>query len=163
MQEDRLKYQFYNSRIANPNQPIKELAEELDISYSKCVRWRKELDDAKLAGDIKLFMNMDSAVIGELISSDDPQVAAAITRVTELKSSLEVLATDLQDAASLIIRHVRANVMSSPDRNNLAVATEILAKLQDSFFNSKAVQVNIQNNVGESKYGAFLNDKPLNN
>ena len=145
------------------------IAKELDISHSKVLRWRTELEIATVEGNVSKLLSMDEAAVTimaeDMVKSlpEELQPPAAI-ELEELSSSLAGLAIlDIKMQASATTLVNRITTMSSTIEHvgELEDLSSALCKLRDSFFNNKAVQVNVQNNYGEEEsYKEFLGDGP---
>ena len=145
------------------------VSEELDISYSTVVRWCKEYQTAKIDGTIDKLLDLDKLIIAQAgalmaLPGAEETINGKVEVLTKGLSGLDKLQVDLQSSATAINSRIKSLVMSSESTSELSELTDCLCALQNAFFNSKGVQVNIQNNVdGSSKYGSFLNDKPTHN
>jgi len=148
----------------------KLIAEELEIPYSRVLKYRAELKDATLAGNINQLLQMDEAAVetmaAELVRDLPPELqpqAKAITDgVTNGVKGLDSLSGEFQRTAMHINNRIRTLSMSIEHVSELTDLTKALCELQNAFFNKQGVQVNIQNNNdgGDSSYGAFLSDAP---
>ena len=78
-------------------------------------------------------------------------------------SGLQVLDMTLQNTALNLANRINSMAMSAGGSDELVTLTDALCKLQNAFFNSNKVQVNVQNNIGGEggkTYSAFMGDKP---
>ena len=147
----------------------KLIAEELDIPYSRVLKYRGELKEAEVSGNLNKLLHMDEAAIemmaNELVRDlpvELQQQAKAITDgVVDGVKGLDALSGEFQRTAMHINNRIRTLSMSIEHVSELGDLTKALCDLQNAFFNKQGVQVNIQNNQsGDSSYGEFLSDKP---
>lgn len=170
---DELKYTVL-SKLLSGESPSKITADIDEVPYSTILRWKRELDEARLNGSIADLINLDSALVGELIQQvkdNSPAelsdaVESSLGEVRKMKNIGDALQEDLQRTASQFNTKIRTLALSTTSISELQSLTTILVELQTAFFNKNQTQVNVQNNYGsqgDSKYGAFLSDKPGNN
>lgn len=139
----------------------KVIAADLEVSYTKILRWRREYEEA-----------VANNTINELLDNSEEALAlVSSTLVTEMPEAeivkgvtgLERLNSELQATAFALNNRIRLEAMKVEHMSELKDLTDCLCKIQDSFFNSKAVSVNVQNNYqaeGSPAYGEFLSDVP---
>lgn len=151
--------------LMNKDQSREQIADELELSISTVVKYEKDFEVAKIEGTLDKILNSDIAIVEEIaeyLPNDTTDI------VKELKG-LDRLNTNMQNAAELILRKLTivTNNVGPDDVVNLTMATEVLCKLQNAFFNKNSLNLNVQNNTfsGEdSTYKEFLDDKPpINN
>lgn len=138
-----------------------EIAEQLDISRSTVVRWHSEFKRHKDAGTLdKLVSLSDLAIVEAACNVELPE----LIQEAKLKvSGLQVLDMTLQNTALNLANRINSMAMSASGSDELVTLTDALCKLQNAFFNSNKVQVNVQNNIGGEggkTYSAFMGDKP---
>ncbi len=161
--DDQQKYKVI-SRLQNEESP-KDIAEDLDISYSSILKLRREYDQAKLNGSIDSLVNMDNVVLHSVtealaekgISNED------ISDFKDKLQGLEHLSSTLQQTALNINQRANSLLLSVEHVSELEIITDILCKLQTSFINKNMTQVNVQNNYSDNttpKYNQFLGDTP---
>ena len=139
------------------------IAEDLSVSYSKVLRFRREYEEAKLNDTLGELMKVDPALILEvganLVGADE-----AVQELAKGVTALQALEQDFVDTAKFLSNRIRVSAGTIDHPSELVDLTDSLCKLNDSFFNKKTTQVNVQNNYGEggapSAYGAFLGDAP---
>lgn len=143
------------------------IANDLDISISKVKRIEKEYNRMLENGAVEELLAIGGDVLLQADIDDEDELAEDIKRVTKGVVGLERLQGDLQASAQAINMRIRSLLMGVETAGELETLTSCLCKLQESFFNSKTMQVNVQNNfgqdTGEKTYGAFLSDKPGDN
>lgn len=160
-------------RLLNGESP-KDIPNREDASYATVLKWKRELAIAQANGDMETLMDVDMALLDEImegIKLNTPAplydiVSEGLTGIKETKTIAEALQEDLQMTAKSFNVRIRSLAMSTNSISDMDILTEILCKLQTAFFNKNSTQVNVQNNYGdgeESKYGAFLSDKPNDN
>ena len=165
---DTIKYTAI-VKIAQGSTP-KAIAEELDISYAKVLRWKNEYVIAKQENGLKKLLKVDEDMLAELsaqfVGSLPAELAEASAEATEGLSrsvgGLQKLSIELQATAITISNRIRVQVMSVDSPIELTELTKSLCLIQEAFFNSKSTQVNVQNNYTPeaASYGEFLGDKP---
>ena len=169
MSSEQVKYTIV-SRLINGDPP-RDIAAELDVSYSQVLKTKRDFEDAKLNNTIDQFVNMDEVMLNELVDAIQSKVPeelvarsrSALTNLQEAKTTLDTLKLDMETTALVLTSQIRTAALQFEGVGNLDTLATALIKLNDSFFNNKATQVNVQNNYGtESKYGTFLSDKPTN-
>lgn len=139
----------------------KAVAEQLQLSESKVIRWNSEYKRHKEDGTLDKILNMEELAIVtacEIAELPISVQAGAIKRVT----GLQALETATQNCALHLVNRIQSMAMSVDGSGELTELVEALCKVQTAFFNSNKVQVNVQNNVGGQPYGSFLGDKPGN-
>lgn len=147
----------------------KVIAEELDIPYSRVLKYRSELKEAEVSGDLHKLLHLDAAAV-DLMANElvrglpeelQPQAKAITDGVTNGIKGLDTLSGELQRTAMHINNRIRTLSMSIEHVSELGELTKALCELQNAFFNKQGVQVNIQNNNGgEQAYSEFLTDTP---
>jgi len=147
----------------------KLIAEELDIPYSRVLKYRGELKEAEVSGNLNSLLHMDEAAV-ELMATElvrdlpeelQPAAKALTDGVTNGIKGLDSLSGEFQRTALHINNRIRTLSMSIEHVSELTDLTKALCELQNAFFNKQGVQVNIQNNNGgDASYGEFLSDSP---
>lgn len=171
MDKEQEKYKIV-SRLLNEEDP-QVIANDMDVSVNKVRRLKRELKTAQERGELQDFMNLDEAMLKELMDIAKERVPVAIAEDADVALSgivtqhslLDALSTDLQTTAKFLSNRIKAAAGNVQHASELEVLADALCKLQTAFFNSNATQVNVQNNYGEqqgSVYGDFLSDKPQN-
>lgn len=144
---------------------IEEIADEMGVTYSTVVRYRKEYEVAETEGKLSAILSQDEALIRQ-IAEGLPEDVTSGEFLGKLQG-LEKLNANTQVVAELLLVKLKTVISNSgvDDVTNLSVAARILCDLQNAFFNKNSVNVNVQNNnfdATTSKYGDFLSDKPNN-
>lgn len=147
----------------------KLIAEELEIPYSRVLKYKGELKEAEISGNLNSLLHMDEAAV-ELMANElvrdlpielQPQAKAITDGLTNGIKGLDSLSGEFQRTAMHINNRIRTLSMSIEHVSELGELTKALCDLQNAFFNKQGVQVNIQNNTGgDSSYGEFLSDTP---
>lgn len=159
--EDKTKYKIIS--LIDAGLEAKDIADELDVSYSSVLRLRTQYKEAKLNNDVASLVDVDKLLIQQTADqlSIDGEV---VEEVTKGLSGLEVLSTELQTTASALNNKVRSLLVNAEHPSELKLYAEILCDLQTSFVNKNMTQVNVQNNFGDngqaSRYSQYLGDKP---
>lgn len=146
----------------------KIIAAELDVSYATVLRYKKDLEKAKLDNTLNELLDfsdpaeLDSVI--EALQDSDPllQVADAKT-LTSGVQGLQRLDEELQRTAMHINQKLRSLSLSTDSIGDLKIITDSVCALHTAFVNSNKTQINVQQNFGangEPKYGEFLSDKP---
>jgi len=164
---DTIKYKAI-VRLHEGAEP-KLIAEELDIPYSRVLKYRGELKEAEVSGNLNSLLHMDEAAV-ELMANElvrdlpvelQPQAKAMTDGVVEGVKGLDALSGEFQRTALYINNRIRTLSMNIEHVSELTDLTKALCELQNAFFNKQGVQVNIQNNNGgDAAYGEFLKDGP---
>ena len=166
MSQDATKYKCI-VRLHEGAEP-KLIAEELDVPYSRVLRYRSELNTAIAEGNLNKLLTMDAAAV-DLMANElvrglpaelQPAAEANLAHLTDGVKGLDKLAIELQQTAMHMNSRIRTLTMSIDHVSELTELTKALCELQNAFFNKQGVQVNIQNNNGESSYTEFLSDAP---
>ena len=167
MSDDAVKYKAI-VRLHEGAEP-KLIAEDLDIPYSRVLKYRGELKAAEASGNLNALLHMDEAAVelmaNELVRGLPPELQAqgrVLTNgVVEGVRGLDALSGEFQRTAMHINNRIRTLSMSIEHISELTDLTKALCELQNAFFNKQGVQVNIQNNNGgDTSYGEFLSDAP---
>lgn len=160
------------SRLLN-EEDAQSIANDLDVGYQKVLRLKRELKRAQEGNTMQEFMNLEEAMLDELMAIAKDNVPEAISEdaveaLQELKSThsiMDALSQDMVCTAKFISGRIRVAAATTDHVSELEVLSEALCNLQVAFFNSNTTQVNVQNNYGEqqgSAYGDLLDDKPKN-
>jgi DNA-binding GntR family transcriptional regulator len=171
MDKEQEKYQIV-SRLLNDEAP-ELIAADLDVSINKVRRLKREFKKAQDDNTVQEFINLDEAMLNELMDIAKEKVPEAIAEdageaLVLLKgqhSLMDALSTDLQTTAKFLSNRIKSTASTVQHASELEVLADALCKLQTAFFNSNTTQVNVQNNYGDqagSPYGDLLSDKPQN-
>ena len=144
---------------------LRDIADDLNVSYSRVVRLNGEFKKAKQNNTIAELLDigkLSEAVVAEKLAVPSLSEAKELTKGVE---GLDRLNTDLQQSALVINTRVATLVANCSSAGELESLAEIVCKLNTAFINPKGTQVNIQNNVGGGsdgtpKYTQFLGDAP---
>ncbi len=166
---DQIKYEVV-SRILNKVEP-KDISAELDMSYGKVLRIKREYEDAVKAGTVSAFIDIDAVVLDQalaVVAADTPEellpeVDSAVNVLKQTKGATDKLSEELLLTAGHLNTRIRSLALSIEHVSELEGLTSALCALQVAFFNSNSTQVNVQNNYGDagatnSTYGEFLGD-----
>lgn len=151
-------------KLQQTNITVKELAEEFKVGESTIIRYKKQLEEAKLKGIINELIDVDRAVLLE--AGDKLDLRAESNNITKNIDGLEILKTSLQQTAEMINNKIQNKLVIAGDDINsvdLTNYTAIISQLQSAFFNKNSVAVNVQNNnfSGDKvKYNEYLEDIP---
>ena len=143
----------------------KDVAEALNVSYSKVLRWNGELKQAKIEGTLDTLLALDEEalhVMADALVHDLPDEMKPSMDIISDVLGLQRLDAEMQATAFQLNNRIRLESMKVEHMSEILDLTNALCKLREAFFNSKSVQVNVQNNYseGETTYGAFLSDAP---
>lgn len=157
------------SRLMNEEEP-KVIAADMDVSYNKVLRLKRELKLATDAGKLQEFIDIDSAMMHELTEIAKEHVpdviksdaGEALTKLAATKNTLEALSTEFQLSAKFLSNRIKTAASTADQPHELQTLAAALCDLQNAFFNKNQTQVNVQNNYGEAdnRYGSLLGDKP---
>lgn len=166
---DQIKYDVI-SRVLNKMDP-KDISAELDMSYGKVLRIKREYEAAAANNSVAEFINLDNVVMERALAKVEeetpaellPGVKATTAELRKAKSAAEKLSEDLYVTANHLNNRIRSLSMSIDHVSELEGLTSALCQLQTAFFNSNTTQVNVQNNYGDAgstsaTYGEFLSD-----
>jgi len=160
--DDQQKYRVI-SRLQN-NDPARDIAENLDVSYGSVLKLKRDYEQAKINGSIDSLVNMDNVILNEVTTKLSDDISEeAIEEFTEKLKGLEHLSSVLQQTAQNINTRANSMLLSVEHVSELEIITDILCKLQTSFINKNMTQVNVQNNYSDNttpKYNQFLGDNP---
>jgi hypothetical protein len=166
---DQIKYEVV-SRVLNGIEP-KCISAELDISYNKVLRIKREYELAKANNTTAEFIDISKVVLDKALDDvientpDDllPAVNEAVSDIKATKFAIDKLSDNMIATAEQLNTRIRAMSLSIDHVSELEALTSALCSLQVAFFNSNKTQVNVQNNFGDagatnSEYGEFLGD-----
>lgn len=166
---DQIKYEVI-SRILNKVEP-KDISAELEISYNKVLRIKREHEAAVADGTVAQFINLENVVLDQALAKVEedtpaellPDVQDATTALRETKTAADKLSEEMLATAGHLNTRIRSLALSIEHVSELEGLTSALCQLQTAFFNSNTTQVNVQNNYGDagatqSTYGEYLSD-----
>ena len=166
---DQLKYEVV-SRLLNGVEP-KDISAELEMSYNKVLRIKREYEAAKADNSVAEFINVDNVVLDQALAkvAEDtpdellPAVDGAIVEIKKTKGAAEKLSEEMLATAGHLNTRIRSLALSIEHVSELEGLTSALCQLQVAFFNSNTTQVNVQNNYGDAgataaEYGEYLGD-----
>lgn len=166
---DQLKYEVV-SRLLNKVEP-KDISAELEMSYNKVLRIKREHEAAVADGKVTEFINLDNVVLDAALAQVQadtpdgllPEVEEAAVALKQTKSAADKLSDEMLATAGQLNTRIRSLALSIEHVSELEGLTSALCQLQTAFFNSNTTQVNVQNNYGDagatqSTYGEFLGD-----
>ena len=166
---DQIKYEVV-SRLLNKMEP-KDISTELDMSYGKVLRIKREYEAAAANNAVSSFINLDSVVLDQALAAVEadtpsellPDVQAVSEGLRQTKGAAEKLSEEMLATAGHLNTRIRSLALSIDHVSELEGLTSALCQLQTAFFNSNTTQVNVQNNFGDagattSNYGEFLGD-----
>jgi len=138
----------------------KVIAADLETSYATILRWRREFDTAMEAGKLNELLAEDPE--GMALLAAESTIDMPTDELIKGATGLQRLNSELQATAFKINERIRLEAMKIEHISELKDLTDCLCKLNDTFFNSKAVSVNVQNNYADNTpaYGEFLSDVP---
>lgn len=156
--EDSVKYKVIS--LLDAGQEPRDIADELDVSYSSIVNLKNKLKQAKLNGTLNQLVDTDRLIIeraGEELKLDASHIVKGL-------DGLETLRDELQKSALAIVQQTKSLTLSVEHPSELQVYATIICDLQNAFFNKNQTQINVQNNIGSAsgapRYTKFLSDKP---
>lgn len=148
------------------------LVQDFGISYSRVLKWRRELKEAEETGTVNKLLQIDKIVLQRVadevekeiqqlnIVEDEPineeiavEIEGEVEKAVDSIKGLQLLDTSLQQAAILIIDKIKEKTIFVEETKDLYTLTEALAKLQNAFFNKPQTNVNILNNNNVSNDG----------
>lgn len=138
------------------------VAAETDVNLATVIRWNKQLQQAKLNGEVDGLIDMDKAVLTQVIAEvkeKNPSIGEAAGQLTENLDYSKRLSKELQLTAMHVAQQAKSFALSAQSAGDLIAIADVICSLQTAFFNSNSTQVNIQNNHG-TPYAGFLDDKP---
>lgn len=168
---DQVKFRVI-SRLLNGDAAIDIDQDEEEVSYATILRYKRELKEAQDNDTVHELMNLDKAVLEELlgkvkeIAKDTPLKVSVDTILDKLPENISFLA-DLSEEFKLTAQTLNARIRLATAQvqhvSELETLTDALCKLQNAFFNRNSTQVNVQNNydsTGNHRYSNFTNDIP---
>jgi hypothetical protein len=168
MSNEAIKYQVLVALHEGADPKV--IAEELDISYSKVIKYRSELRAATAEGRLNSLLHLPDAAVelmAEKLVKDlpeelQPMAEENLAKLSKGVAGLERLDTELLQTASHMNNRIRTMVSTIEHVSELTELTKALCEIRNAFFNKSGVQLNIQNNVGgeASAYTEFLTDTP---
>lgn len=171
MSNDQLKYKVITRLLAGETAKDISSDEEVTVTYATILRWNRELKEAQQNGNVTDLLDMDQAILGEVIdrvAEDAPpalveEVTGTLEVIKEASSALDTLKADFILTASNMNLKIRNLALSADNVGEISMLAETLCDLQNAFFNKNSTQVNVQNNYdsnGSNTYSRFLSDKP---
>ena len=160
-----MKYKIISKLI--DNQPMAEIATELDVPYTKVLRINKEFKEAKEANTLSSLVDIDTEMLDILMAQyqdSTPEglqslVSTAVEDLREAKTIIDSLSDDMQLAASSITTQIKNKAAHTVHVEDLLVLANALCAIQNAFFNKNSTQVNVLNDYSGSKqYSEFLGD-----
>lgn len=166
---DQTKYEII-SRVLNGMEP-KDISAELDMSYGKVLRIKREYETHKDNNEVAKFINMDAVVLDAALAQVEadtpvellPDVQEATKELKQTKNATDKLQSELLATAAALNSRIKSLSLSIEHVSELEGLTSALCALQVAFFNSNSTQVNVQNNFGDAgataaNYGEYLSD-----
>ncbi len=157
--EDKIKYKVIS--LLEQDTPPRDISDQLDVSYSSVIRVRGELERAKENGTISQLIDSDKLLLEKV--GEELGLQESADTLAKGMDGLERLSTELQKTALMLNTRINSLLMAVEHPSELQVYASVLCDLQKAFINTNAVQVNVQNNIGNDnapKYTQFLSDKP---
>lgn len=139
-----------------------EVAEEMNISPSKVIRWNTEYNKAKDNGTLDKLLDMDELVIRTAAAITDVPVGDEAKALAKVQG-IQRLESATQNTALNLVTRINTMAMGVAGSEELVILVDALCKLQTAFFNKNVTQVNVQNNLSAGNGGAyrsFLSDAP---
>ena len=146
------------------------IAAELDVPYTKVLRYKREFEKAEREGTLAEIVDIDAVLLMKLMNDYKestpegllPVVEEAIGELTAVKSTADALAQNMQIAAATTTDKIKVMVGQATTPGEIEILASALCALQNAFFNKNSTQVLVQNiqNDGQPSYGSFLSDKP---
>jgi len=149
----------------NQGTKAKTVAEDLNIPYATVLKWRREYAEAKADGEVASLVNVDSVVVHRVAEQAKEDLAflgdetAALVEATEGKiEGAQLLNIKVQDAAKELAAKIsEATNRPGIEARDISLLADALTKLQTSFFNKGATNINVlnQNNMDGSAMSTF--------
>ncbi len=144
--------------------PVREIAQKLEVSYSKVLNWRKEFNDRKEAKSMEGIIDMPSVILEraaktisdeltELSPESSDAIEGEIMNLAKSVDGYKALSTEFQNTASTIAKKIDLMILAGAGPSELVMLTESLCSLQQAFFSTNVVNVNVLNAPGAG--GAF--------
>lgn len=156
--ENQLRAEVVNELQLEQLTP-KEIAERMDIPYSKVIRIQAQYKEAVNNNTVAEFLQTERLVMdraAELLASELPtitqEVAAAKAGLDKKLTIMEQLNDDLAMTANLANVKIRTFISGAETAGELSTLVDSLCTLRNAFFNKNITQVNIQNNTGGGGY-----------
>lgn len=148
----------------------REISNEIEeVSYAKCLKWKKELEDAERTKEVVTLLQAEDTLIKNVVNETKEQLE-------QLGAETEALEGELQSGTNKIETYKQLNenlnktaIKLSTKISNLTplltdvgevlVLTEALCKLQVAFFNKDTFNVNVfpggENGISSDKVSTF--------
>lgn len=156
--ENQLRAEVVNELQLNQLTP-KEIAERMEIPYSKVIRIQAQYKEAIINNTVTEFLQSERLVMdraAELLASELPtiaqEVAEAKAGLDKKLSMMEQLNDDLALTAQIANNKLRVFIAGADTAGELSTLVDSLCTLRNAFFNKNITQVNIQNNTGGGGY-----------
>lgn len=147
----------------------KEVAELLDISYAKVVRWRKELEEAERRQSVTDLFNLDEATLETVLEAAKNELEPSALQLST-KEALEgelqsirsgvkggqELEVELQKTALTLTNRISTLAAGATQAETVVMLAKALSDLQTSFF-AKGTNVQV-NNFGGDSFEEYLRD-----
>lgn len=156
--DDKLKYKALS--LLQQGSDFSTTADATGLPLTAVIRLSKELKKSIENGGIDSLIDMDRVVLGEVLEvvAENKDMTEAVGKLTQSLNYSDRLSSELQLAATHLVKQAKSIAMKSENAGELLVCTEVICNLQNAFFNSNSTQINIQNN--NQGYTEFLSDAP---
>ena len=142
--------------MINANRNLRDIVDELKISYPVLLKWKKELKEAKIEGQVQGLLSVPEVILAEVEEATTNTLELLGIDRSEAKKvfdgarGLQMLDQSLQTSALALASRIQAMSIAADNSKEIAVLVDSLAKLQTAFFNKGGTQVNILNNNGQT-------------
>jgi len=149
----------------------REVSEELDVPYSKALKWKNQLREAENNGEVSSLVDVDELLIHRIAEDTKQDLVALGADVDVVEGELEttidkidsykLLSDKMNTTAIKLVDKISGMASLSLEAKELNLLVESLAKLQEAFFNKQQTNINILNQTSEvsntsvSKFGSL--------
>lgn len=145
--------------------PPADLANEIDVTYARALKLKKQLHDAEEADDLETLFGMGTESINILTTSIAKQIVPHLDvfnageliteEAQELAGSADKLDGEFQAAASALAHKITSAAMVSNNADTVLALSDALCKLQTTFF-GQGHHGNEGENLGETDFEKYL-------
>lgn len=145
----------------------KEVAEEVNISYSQALKLSKQLVEAERRDAVLDLFDVEEAVlhqvleavksnssIAELIPQD--VLEGEVEQLSKGLKGLSALETEMQNTAATLVGRINLVAATTTNADTISILAESLSKLNTSFF-AKGSNVQV-NNFNSGDFEKYLRD-----
>lgn len=131
--------------------PLKTIMADLEVSYPKLLKWRKELQQAEEAGTVLSLLQADRIVVEQIadqvkhdledLGADPEAIEGELADVVKGIDNYQLLNANTQKAALALVTKINTLAILAADASDVAKLVTSLSELQNAFFNRNVTNV----------------------